>query len=126
MSAAQPIPLHAVAAFLAALLGGVQLWRHKGGTGHRWLGRLWVLLMAMVAGSSFFISEIQVWGRFSPIHLLSVFTLAVLVFAVHAARNGKIDRHQRAMRYLFFLALILTGGFTLLPGRIMHQVLFGG
>jgi uncharacterized membrane protein len=29
------------------------------------------------------------------------------------------------MLSLYFLALIVTGLFTLLPGRVMHSVLFG-
>ncbi len=30
------------------------------------------------------------------------------------------------MRSLYIFALILTGAFTLLPGRAMHAVVFGG
>ena len=38
---AAPIPLHAVAAMLAVLLGGIQLAGKKGGMWHRSLGYLW-------------------------------------------------------------------------------------
>ena len=44
--------------------------------------------------------------------------------ALHA-RRGDIRRHAWAMAALFAGALIITGGFTLLPGRIMNRVLFG-
>ena len=37
-SAEQPIPLHAYAAFLAVILGGIQLARPKGTGSHRYLG----------------------------------------------------------------------------------------
>ena len=43
-------------------------------------------------------------------------------FAVQAARRGDIRRHKRAMTSLFWLALVLTGAFTFLPGRVMHQL----
>lgn len=82
--------------------------------------------MAYVAGSSLWISEIQMWGRFSPIHLLSLWTLGSLVFAVTMARRGNLRAHRRTMQSLFFLALVVTGLFTLVPGRVMHTILLGG
>ena len=121
----QPIPLHALAAMVAIILGGIQLAMKKGGAVHRLLGRLWVGLMAVVAGSSFFIHEIKFWGLYSPIHVLSLWTLFSLGLAIYFVRVGKIKRHQQVMIALYGFALILTGFFTLLPGRVMHQVVFG-
>ena len=121
----QPIPLHALAAMVAIILGGIQLAMKKGGALHRLLGRLWVGLMAVVAGSSFFIHEIKFWGLYSPIHVLSLWTLFSLGLAIYFVRVGKIKRHQQVMIALYGFALILTGFFTLLPGRVMHQVVFG-
>ena len=121
----QPIPLHALAAMVAIILGGIQLAMKKGGALHRLLGRLWVGLMAVVAGSSFFIHEIKLWGLYSPIHVLSLWTLFSLGLAIYFVRVGKIKRHQQVMIALYGFALILTGFFTLLPGRVMHQVVFG-
>ena len=121
----QPIPLHALAAMVAIILGGIQLAMKKGGAVHRLLGRLWVGLMAVVAASSFFIHEIKLWGLYSPIHVLSLWTLFSLGLAIYFVRVGKIKRHQQVMIALYGFALILTGFFTLLPGRVMHQVVFG-
>jgi len=56
---------------------------------------------------------------------LSLFTLAMVPLAVLAARRGRIGSHRSAMTWLFFLALVVTGLFTLWPGRIMHRVVFG-
>jgi uncharacterized membrane protein len=81
--------------------------------------------MVVVALSSFFIHEIRVIGNFSPIHLLSIITLIWLVFGVQAARKKRIKRHQIIMNSIYFFALIVTGFFTLLPGRLMHEILFG-
>jgi uncharacterized membrane protein len=36
-----------------------------------------------------------------------------------------VAEHRRAMISLFLGALVIAGAFTLVPGRIMHQVVFG-
>ena len=117
-----PIPSHALAAMAAVVLGGRQLASAKGTARHRALGWAWVGLMTYVAISSFFISELKLWGAFSPIHLLSIWTLFSLVMA---ARQGNIRLHKIWMVLLYILALKVTVVFTLLPGRVMHGVLFG-
>ena len=81
--------------------------------------------MAYVAGSSFLISELRLWGAFSPIHLLSAWTLLSVAMAVHHTRRGNIGQHKVWMVLLYVLALLLTGLFTLWPGRVMNQVLLG-
>ena len=123
--AAAPIPFHALAALAAAGLGAVQLWRPKGGRLHLQLGYLWAALMAGVAISGLFIHELRMVGPVSPIHLLSLITLASLWIAISRARRRDIAGHRRVMLLLFWLALVLTGAFTFWPGRVMHQVLFG-
>ena len=120
--ATMPIPLHAVAAILALVIGAAQLWLVKGMAR---LGYVWVGLMAFVAISGFFIYETRVLGPFSPIHLLSVLVLVTLWRGIRLARGGKIKAHRRAMILLFWLALVLTGLFTFAPGRIMNQVVTG-
>lgn len=120
------IQLHAFAAMAAFGLGVVQLSAPKGTLPHRALGWIFVVLMATIAISSFWIHQLRMIGPFSPIHLLSIFTLAVLPLAVLAARRHDVARHRRAMLGLFLGALVVAGLFTLLPGRIMHAVVFGG
>jgi len=120
-----PIPLHAIMAMIAIILGGIQLSMKKGGAIHKLLGRIWVGLMLIVAITSFFIHEIRLWGAYSPIHLLSLWTIFILGVGIYYARVGNIKRHKQVMIALYFFALILTGFFTLMPGRIMHQILIG-
>ena len=108
-TAATPIPSHTVLALLAVLIGGIQLALAKGTSAHRWLGWVWVSVMTYVAISSFFISTIQTWRGFSPIHLLSAWTLLSLVVAVYHARAGNIRQHQRWMVTLYVLALRRDG-----------------
>ena len=125
LSQVMPIPSHALAAMAAVILGGAQLVSAKGTARHRALGWTWVGLMTCVAISSFFISELKLWGAFSPIHLLSIWTLFSLVVAVYFARHGNIRQHKIWMLLLYILALLVTGLFTFWPGRVMHGVLFG-
>ncbi len=120
------IQVHAMLAAIAIILGGVQLAAPKGTPTHRLLGRVWVASMAIVALSSFFIHEIRMFGPFSAIHLLSVLTLITLWQAIRLVRKGDIVRHKKAMIRLYVLALLITGAFTLLPGRLMYRVFFGG
>mgnify|MGYP001211437198 CR=1 FL=1 len=52
---ADPIAESSIAALVAMVLGGLQLWGPKGTRNHRTLGYIWVGLMAIVAFSGFFI-----------------------------------------------------------------------
>jgi uncharacterized membrane protein len=126
LAAPAPIILHAVAALAAFVLGAVQLAGPKGTRTHRTLGWAWAALMAAVAASSFAISTIRQFGRFSAIHLLSIFVLVVLPVALWSAHRHRAAAHGRAMTLLFIGALVIAGAFTLYPGRIMHRVVFGG
>jgi uncharacterized membrane protein len=124
LSASPVIQLHAFAATAAFALGIVQLARPKGTLPHRTIGWIWVVLMLVVSATAFFIHEIRLWGPWSPIHLLAVFTLIMLPLAVARARRHEVARHRRTMIALFFGALVVAGAFTFLPGRIMHDVIF--
>ena len=126
LNAPAVIQFHAAFAFAAIGLGATQLLAPKGTLSHRTIGWAWATLMILVAGTSLFIHTIRTWGPWSPIHLLSLFTLAVVPLAVMRARQHDIDRHRQAMIWIFTLALVVTGLFTLAPGRIMNKVVFGG
>ena len=95
-TAPQPIPFHAMSAAGAIGLGAAHLGMRKEGNVHRLMGRLWLVLMALVAMSSFFIHEINLWGRYSPIHLLSMWTLVSIGLTVYFARSGNIIRYRQA------------------------------
>ena len=125
LDAAPAIPLHAFAAMAAFALGVVQLAAPKGTLPHRTLGWIWVALMAVVAISSFWIHEIRLFGPWSPIHLLSIFTPVMLVLGVFYARRHNVRGHRITMISIFAGALLVAGLFTFVPGRIMHAVIFG-
>ena len=125
LNAAPAIPLHAFAAMAAFALGIVQFAAPKGTLPHRTLGWIWVILMATVAISSFWIHQIRLLGPWSPIHFLSIFTLIVLPIAVWRARHHRVADHRRIMIFIFAGALVVAGLFTFVPGRVMHAVVFG-
>jgi uncharacterized membrane protein len=125
LNAAPAIQLHAFAAMAAFALGIVQLAAPKGTLPHRTVGWIWVALMVVVSVTAFWIHEIRLWGPWSPIHLLAIFTLVMLPLAVLHARRHAVARHRNAMIGIFTGALLVAGLFTFVPGRIMHAVMFG-
>jgi uncharacterized membrane protein len=125
LNAAPVIQVHAFAAMGAFALGLAQFAAPKGTLPHRTIAWIWVALMATIAISSFGIHSIRMIGPFSPIHLLSIFTLTMLPLAVLHAHRHRVPQHRKAMISIFVGALVLAGAFTFLPERIMHAVAVG-
>jgi uncharacterized membrane protein len=121
-----PIPWHALAALAALIIGASQFLLPKGTLRHRTAGFVWAGLMLFIAASGFWIHEIRLFGRWSPIHLLSILVLFTVPMAIWHAHRHRVARHRSAMISLYVFALIGAGLFTLLPGRVMHEVVFGG
>src|SRR5881227_1428647 len=101
LDAAPAIPLHAFAAMAAFALGVVQFAAPKGTLPHRTLGWIWAALMVAVAISSFWIHSTRLVGPFSPIHLLSIFTLIMVPLAVWRAHTHRVADHKRIMIMTF-------------------------
>ncbi|EFO30728.1 transmembrane protein [Roseibium sp. TrichSKD4] len=125
MNASFPVPLHALAAIAAFVLGGIQLLLAKGTRAHRMLGWVWIGLMLITAISAAFIYGFRMIGPFSPIHLLIPLTLYTLWQSIRAIGQGNIKAHRSNMIGLYIYALVLAGIFTFWPGRTMYQVVFG-
>jgi len=125
LQASPTIQIHAFAAMSAFVLGIVQFTAPKGTIPHRAVGWLWVAIMVVVSVTAFFIHEIRLWGPFSPIHLLAIYTLIALPLAVRHARRHAVQHHSRAMIGIFTGGLVIAGLFTFLPGRLMNAVAFG-
>jgi len=125
LNASIAIQLHAFAALGAFTLGIVQFLGPKGTLPHRSLGFVWAGLMLVVALSSFWIHELNVWGPWSPIHLISLFTLGSVPLAVWYAHTHRVRSHKIWMIAIFLGALVIAGVFTFVPGRLMYDVLLG-
>ena len=53
-----------------------------------------------------------------------VSNIKFFIWLMTMVRKGEIEKHSRTMTLLFYLGLVLTGAFTLLPNRIMYTVIF--
>jgi uncharacterized membrane protein len=95
----------------------------KGARWHRGLGGLYLALMLVTAITTFFIRSINP-GHLSPIHLFIPLTLFGVFAALWNGRRGNISGHRAAMLGLYVGGLLIAGGFTLLPGRLLHHVFF--
>ncbi len=127
------IQVHAFGAMAAFVLGVVQLVAPKGTLPHKALGFVWVLIMATIATSSIFIRPSLVPGLpitqwFSWIHLFTVLTFwGVFQGSYLLLRGGPgLKFHSRPFIGIFVGGLVIAGAFAFLPGRIMHEVVFGG
>lgn len=125
------IAIHMTAAIGALATGPVALWARKGRAQrprlHRAFGYAWVTLMIITAVSAIFIRDFRLpnLAGFTPIHLLVPVTLFGLFGAFWFLAHGNIAGHRKAMQRLYFGACVVAGGFTLLPGRYLGQLLWG-
>ena len=121
-----PVTIHLTAALCVLVLGGGQLLRPKGTTAHKLLGRLWMGMMVVAAVSSFRLHGTNEWFMgFGPIHILSVWVLVCVVVSVSAARRGNIRRHRGFAVGAFWGTVGAGIGALAVPGRLLHQWLFG-
>jgi uncharacterized membrane protein len=117
------IQIHIAVAVGALLLGIIMLVRRKGGPSHRLIGRGFMVLMLATATSAIFIRELND-GSFSWIHIFIPLTFFTAWEAIHYVRKGNIKRHRHAVLGLFFLALLIPGVFSFMPGRTMWMIFF--
>ena len=96
----------------------------KGARWHRALGAIYLALMTGTAITTFFIRSTNP-GHLSPIHLFIPLTLFGVFGALWNVRRGDIKGHRNAMLGLYVGGLLIAGGLTLLPGRLLHHVFFG-
>ncbi len=120
------VALHLASALLAIVIGAILLTRRKGTGGHRALGWIWVVLMLTVAVSSLFIRSTVLpnVAGWSPIHLLTLTVLITVPAAVVAVRRGHVARHRSTMVSIYLGACVLAGAFTLLPGRLLGNLVW--
>ena len=123
LTASAPIQIHLALALLALGLGTTVLMLKKGTAQHKTIGMIWSMVMYGTALSSFAVTSLLP-GHFSPIHILSLITLATLPLAILARRRGDIKGQARIMS-ANYAGLLIAGLFTLIPGRLLGQVVFG-
>jgi len=130
MNLTPAIAIHLSAALAATVLGPLALWARRGRTPrprlHRVFGYAWVTLMVLTALSALFIhgSRLPHLHGYGPIHLLIPLLFVALWRAFRHLARRDIAGHRRAMQITYVGACLVTGGFTLLPGRYLGQLLW--
>ncbi len=129
------IAVHMTAAVAALVIGPVALWTRRGHLQrqagqrprlHRAAGYAWVTLMLITAISAIFIRDFKLpnIAGYTPIHILVPIVFGSLFFAFRALLQGNVKRHRRAMVLLYVSACLVAGGFTLLPGRYLGDLIW--
>lgn len=129
LAASFAIKLHVVTVVPAFFLGTwLIFFSRKGAKLHRAIGYVYLALMTVTSIAALFVRTIMpngpFWG-FSPIHLFVPLTLSGVVGALYYARRHNIKAHRRSMLGVYIGGILIAGSFTLVPGRIMHAVVFG-
>ena len=124
------VQIHVATVLPAFVLGTWQIFlSRKGALLHRAIGYIYLTLMTITAITTLFIHILMPTSPFfglSPLHLLIPLTLFGVFGALHGAWTHNIREHKTAMIALYIGAILIAGSLTLLPGRIMHAVAFGG
>lgn len=120
--------LHLYTVLPCVFIGGFLLIIKKGTLIHKRLGRIYMVLMLFTAIVTLFMPAYvgpTIFNHFGWIHLFSFLTIWTVPTAYIAIKKGNVKAHKRKMILLYFGALIIAGGFTLMPGRYLHNLLFG-
>ena len=120
------IQFHLATVIPAFLLGTWLLFfSRKGAPVHRKIGFVYLTLMTVTAIATMFIQAIRP-GHWSLIHLFVLLTFWSVFMAIYRISKGDVEGHKKAMIGLYFGGLIIAGGFTFFPGRLMYRIFFGG
>lgn len=122
------VQIHVATVVPAFLLGTYQIFfSTKGSPYHRATGYVYLTLMVITSIAALFIHEINPSGflGFSFIHLFVVLTLFGVVAALVNAWKHNIRGHRRAMLGVYIGGILIAGSLALMPGRMMHTVVFG-
>ena len=96
---------------------------------HRLLGKAYMSMMLVTALITLFI-EAQVGpqflSHFGAIHLLSVLVIYSVPRTYFAAKAGDHRTHRSNMLGVYLGGILIAGAFTLVPGRYLNGMLFGG
>lgn len=118
------IRVHVAAAVVALLIGSALLAGVKGSRLHKIMGWTWVATMATTAVSSLWIRVVDP-GHWSFIHFVSGWIIIALPLALVAIKRRNVRLHRRMMTGMFTGGLLVAGGLTFLPGRLMWAVFLG-
>jgi uncharacterized membrane protein len=118
---------HLATVLPAFVIGTYMMFARKGDRFHRALGKGYMVLMLSTAVITLFMPAFagpRFFGHFGFIHLFSVLALVSVPRAYVAAKQHNVKAHRNNMIGLYVGGLLIAGGFTLMPGRLLHTWLF--
>jgi uncharacterized membrane protein len=121
-SAPMATRIHAVAILTLVVTGWVMVYLPKGDRRHRILGWSWVSSMVLMGLTALAVPHGDSWVA---AYAGGGSALVLLAYGVLSVKRGKLRNHGRTMAILM-IALVLMTLLSLLPGRLMHEVVFGG
>jgi uncharacterized membrane protein len=125
LQASPAIQVHVAAAVAAIALGAYQFLARKGSIPHRIIGWAWVILLAGICISSFFIPGSLFLGPISVFHALSVYTLWALYMGARAARRHEVADHKSYMIWIYGLSILLSAVIAVgSSGGVLHEMFF--
>ena len=120
--------LHLATVLPCVVLGALLFAMHKGTRVHRRLGAVYMVLMLITASLTLIMPALvgpRLFNHFGFIHLFSFLTIYTVPTSFFAIRRGDVREHQIGMIMLYCGAIVIAGGFTLMPGRYLHGLIFG-
>ncbi|MBT29093.1 MAG: hypothetical protein CMO01_05460 [Thalassobius sp.] len=127
MSYDQLMYVHLVTVVPCIFIGAFLLFSKKGQAIHRNWGKVYMALMIFTAFVSLWMPARvggNILGHFGWIHVFSLLTIYTVPTAILAIKKGDVKSHKRKMIILYVGAIVIAGGFTLAPGRYLHEVFF--
>jgi len=119
--------IHLAIILPAFAIGTFLMFRHKGTTLHKMLGRIYLVLMLLTGILTLFMpAQVgpRLLGHFGFLHLFSLCALYIVPAAYFAARNGRLIAHRLNMIGLYIGGILISGAFAFMPGRMLHELLF--
>ncbi|NKC00695.1 MAG: DUF2306 domain-containing protein [Pseudomonadales bacterium] len=119
---------HLSSVLMAFPIGGWLLLNPKGTKSHRLLGKPYMALMFITGIASLLMPATlgpTLLGHFGFIHIFSLMVLYNVPMSIYAIRRGNVRAHKSNMVGLYVGGILIAGSFAFMPGRLMHQVLFG-
>jgi uncharacterized membrane protein len=114
--------IHAIVILVLVVAGWIMLTLPKGDRRHRTLGWIWVGGMAAMGATSLTVPHGDSWVA---AYIGGGSALALLAYGIYAVKTRRLRNHGRTMAMLM-IALVLMTLLSLMPGRLLHDVVFGG
>ena len=119
--------LHLATVLPAFITGTIMFAFRKGTSLHRMAGRIYMILILLTGIVTLFMPAKvgpSIFGHFGFIHLFSFSVFYSVPAAYLAVRSGNIRLHRSIMIGLYVGGMLIAGSFALMPGRMLHGILF--